>query len=179
MSTQNKNVSGRFYFDSLVLVAWIVGVALVGLALGFKELWPPFFCAVLFTVCQKDARQIPHIILGGVTGVWLAYAIVCAIGALNPWLGHLPATGVALLCGLYLILCAGKLLPLFINLNAFVFLAVALSVHLTEPPIRSSVLLVVGGTILMVGEVLLLKWLARRDTRAQAADVDSGDLGQR
>jgi len=173
MSTKTTKPSATFFFDTLVLVAWIVAVALIGLALGFRELWPPFFCAVLFTVCQKDSRQIPHIIIGGFTGVWMAYGIICAVGALTPWLGHLPATGIVLLIGLYLILCGGMLLPLFINLNTFVFLAVALSVHLTEPPIKSSILLVTGGGILLVGEVVLLNLLARRSSKVQPAGVDS------
>ncbi|VVM96054.1 hypothetical protein PS862_04463 [Pseudomonas fluorescens] len=173
MSTSNTKVSAKVLFDSLVLVAWIVGVAVIGLMLGFKELWPPFFCAILFTVCQKDAKQIPKIIAGGVTGVWLAYGIVWTIGALTPWLGHLTATGVVLLCGLYLIFCGGMLVPLFINLNAFVFLAVALSVHVTEPPVESSLLLVVGGGILLAGEVVLLKLLARRTSKVPVAGVDS------
>ncbi|MNE03895.1 hypothetical protein D3C80_964130 [compost metagenome] len=174
MSTKHTNVSCKVLFDSLVLVAWIVCVALVGLLLGFKELWPPFFCAIMFTVYQKDTKQIPSIIAGGVTGVWMAYVIVWAIGALTPLLGHMSATGIVLLCGLYLIFCGGMLIPLFINLSAFVFLAVALSVHVTEPPVEPSILLVVGGGILLAGEVVLLKLLARGITKAQAIGADSG-----
>ncbi|UVJ46328.1 hypothetical protein NVV94_12805 [Pseudomonas sp. LS1212] len=172
MSTKQTKVSGKVLFDTLVLVAWIVGVAMAGMMLGFKALWAPFFCAILFTVYQKDAKQIPQIIAGGMTGVWLAYAIVVAIGALTAWVGHLPATGIVLFCGVYLIFCGGLLVPLFINLSTFVFLAVALSVHVSEPPIESTLLLAVGGAILLGGEVLLLKWLAARTAKAQAAVAD-------
>lgn len=172
MSTTQTGVTGKALFDALVIVAWIVGVAMVGLALGFKALWAPFFCAILFTVHQKSVAHIPQIIAGGVTGVWLAYGIIVSIGALTPVLGHLASTGIVLFCGIYLIFCGGLLLPLFINLSAFVFLAVTLSLHITEPPIESTLLLVVGGGILLGGEVLLLKLLAARTAKADATSID-------
>ncbi|MCY1280732.1 hypothetical protein D9M68_428270 [compost metagenome] len=165
MSNAVPEIRPKLFADAGVLVAWVVGVAIVGVELGFKAIWAPFFCAILFSIYNKDVKRIPEIICGAVTGVWLAWAIVVSIGLLNTLMEPIVATALVLFVGVYIIFCGGLLAPLFINQSAFVFLTVALATHLAEPPLEISGLIVVGGGILLAGEVALLKLLARIGAR--------------
>lgn len=169
MSQQTPQVRPRVFFDAGVLVTWVVGVAIVGVMLGFKAIWAPFFCAILFSVFNKDVKRIPGILCGAVTGVWLAWGIVVAIGLLKPLMDPILATGIVLFVGVYIIFCGGLFAPLFINHSAFVFLTVALATHLAEPPLEISGLILVGGGILLAGEVVLLNGLARLGAKPKDA----------
>lgn len=146
----------RIFRDSAIIVAWIIFVAMVGLKLGFKELWAPFFCAIMFSVENKDKAKIPGIILGAVSGVWLAWGIVVSIGLSTPFFGAFWATAVVLFFGVYLIFCGGVFMSLLINKSAFVYLTVALATHVSAPPLEATSLILVGGTLLLIGEVAIL-----------------------
>lgn len=151
----------RIFRDSAIVVAWIVFVAMVGLKLGFKELWAPFFCAIMFSIANKDKAKIPEIILGAVSGVWLAWGIVLLIGCSTPFLGAFWATAVVLFFGVYIVFCGGVFVPLLINKSTFVYLTVALATHISEPPVEATSLILVGGTLLLIGEVAILAVLRR------------------
>src|SRR5262245_40517078 len=134
MSDKTPVIRPRLFAEAGVLVAWVVGVAIVGVELGYKAIWAPFFCAILFSIYGKDVKRIPEIICGAVTGVWLAWAIVVAIGLLKTMMDPTMATALVLFVGVYIIFCGGLIAPLLINQSAFVFLTVALATHLAEPP---------------------------------------------
>ncbi|MEP9317157.1 hypothetical protein ABKS89_08500 [Pseudomonas sp. LABIM340] len=176
MSEQTPQIRPKVFFDAAVLVAWVVGVAIVGVILGFKAIWAPFFCAILFSVYNKDTQRIPGILCGAVTGVWLAWGIVVAIGLLKALMDPILATGIVLFVGVYIIFCGGLFAPLFINHSAFVFLTVALATHLAEPPLAISGLILIGGGILLAGEVALLNLLARLGAKPKVSALPTSAI---
>lgn len=173
MSTTENRTRVKVLKDSAILVAWVVGVAMAGIAMGFEAIWAPFFCAILFSIFNKDVKRIPEIIFGAVTGVWLAWGIVLTIGIVKPMTGDFIAISTVLFFGIYIIFCGGMVAPLLINQSTFVYLTVALATHLAKPPLELSGLIIIGGGILLAGEVLLLKMLSPRKSSFVTSDTES------
>lgn len=161
MSMTNKISISRVFCDSVVLVGWPVSIAMLGIYLGFKELWATFFCVIMFAIYQKNTKKIPEILCGAVVGVWLAWGMVMLIQCVKPIAGDFWSTYGVLFLGVYLIAVGGVLMPMFVNITAFVYLTAALSTGVSSAPLEATQLIIFGGGLVLFGDLVLMRLLAK------------------
>ncbi|MCE5210794.1 MAG: hypothetical protein LLG40_04495 [Deltaproteobacteria bacterium] len=137
----------------------LFGFLLVALVIAFEIIlprlslpaWPAFMVMIFFFVVHEDTKQAPHILIGGLAGIFCTVLCGCFVETLQPALGHEAAKLLFVGLFVYSIVLLQHAIPYVFNSFAFMFFLVA---ALAMPAAKVSPY-VWMGTELVVGAIFI------------------------
>ncbi|MDD5711641.1 MAG: hypothetical protein PHY31_02660 [Smithellaceae bacterium] len=145
-------LSRRSVVFGFLLVAFVVAFEFI---LGKLNLpaWPAFMVMIFFFIAHEDAKQAPHIVIGGLAGIFCVVLLKSFMPATEPIVGAEAAKLIFVGLFVYAIVLFTEAIPYLFNSYAFMFFLVsALAFRLPEPaPYTWMAVEFVVGTIFIVG----------------------------
>lgn len=151
-------------FSRRALIFGLYLVALVAVAQYIGDyfdvpLWPAYMCMIFFFLAHSDARKVPHIILGAITGIAAILLVAPVFALLGPHIG-IEASKIGLIVVLvYAIVAFSAPVPSIFNDYAFMsltFSGLALGTKAPNPYLWMAVA-GIGGSILIGGSIIIHK----------------------
>ncbi len=134
-----------------LLVAFII-VAEIVMAHLLLPAWPAFMVMIFFFVIHEDVKQSPHILIGGVAGIFCVVLCGMFIDALKSLIGHEAAHLLFIGLFVYSIVVLQNVIPYVFNSYAFMFFlvaALAMPAAKVSPYTWMGIELVVGGIFIL------------------------------
>jgi len=139
---------------------FLFGFLLVALVIAFEIIlprfslpaWPAFMVMIFFFVVHEDTKQAPHILMGGLAGIYCVVLCGWFIEALQPFMEHETAKLLFIGLFVYSIVLLQHTIPYVFNSFAFMFFLVA---ALAKPAAKTSPY-VWMGTELVVGVIFIV-----------------------
>ena len=168
MESLKKAFSKAQLLTVFLLLAWIAVGEYVFHIAGLPT-WPMFTCMVSFFLAEQKKEEIIKIVVGAMTGEFMIWVLVTLwMPATASTLGSFPAQLIFVLVFVGCIVLFGSVLPWFLNSFTFLFFLVA---ALGKPfsPFLWMAISAVGGTIIILGCVVITKIVIAASTQKNAA----------
>lgn len=134
-----------------LLVAFVIIFEIVLARLNLPA-WPAFMVMIIFFVVHEDIKQTPHILIGGLTGIFCVVFLAIFVDSLKTVMGHETAKLLFIGLFVYAIVLLKDAIPYIFNSHAFMFFlvsAIAKQTPNANPYVWMGVELVVGGIFIL------------------------------